>query len=194
MASALILEDGSGVEDANTTVTVAEVVKYCAARKLTFPSVLADQEAAIIEGGEYMMNEARFTWRGTKYSYVQTMPFPRVGAVEYRGLPVPPLTVPWRFRQAQMYMSYLASLTPGELEGTLERGGKIKTKTVGPITTTFMDDAPVEDVIRKVQGLLQPLLETGGWRRMAGEVFVQAPPPVPDVFAEDAFNNPGSGT
>jgi hypothetical protein len=194
MPSFLILEDGSGIPDANSFVTVAEVVSYCAARALVFPSAQAAREAAIIEAGEYLQNEVRWSWRGTKQYYEQSMPFPRTSVTEYRGLPVPINSVPWRVKQAQMYLAYLASQDPGNLDKVLERGGKIKTKTVGPITTTFMDDAPVEFVIQKVQGLLYPLLSQGGWRMMAGTVFEQAPAPSPDVFAEDAFNNPGSGT
>lgn len=194
MPSVLVYEDGTGIADANTTVTVADVVAYCAARNLPFPAEQVLQEATIIEAGEYLMNEVRYAWRGTKQYYDQSMPWPRVGAVEFRGLAVPSNTVPWRFRQAQMYLSYLASLEPGELERVLDRGGKIKTKTIGPISTTYMDDAPVERIVQKVQGFLQPLLQTNGYQRIAGPIFEATPLPSPDVFQEDVFNNPGSGT
>lgn len=189
----LIIEDGTGVPGADSMVTVQETVDYTAGRALSFPTEAALQEAAIREAAEYLQNEHRYAWRGTRAYYEQTMPWPRVGATEYRGPAVPVHTVPWRVKQAQMYLAHLASLAPGTLDMVLERGGKVKSKTIGPISTTWMDDAPVEKVIQKVQGLVQPLLRTGRLE-LGVPIFEPAPVPDPDVFKEDFFNNPGSGT
>lgn len=187
----LVLEDGTGVIGANSYITAQEAVDYCADRQLVLPSDDDLLLAAVLEGGEYLQNEMRYTFRGTRNSYQQGMPFPRTGCTPYRSTPVPSNVVPWPLKDAQKYLTYLASLDPGNLQAVLERGGYIKSKKVDVLSTEFMDNAPVEAVIQKVQGLLATFLVPTGTRRANTPVYF--PPTNLDPFTTGEFNNPSPG-
>lgn len=192
MPTALILEDGTNVEGANTFVALTEVVKFCADRALTFTGTQAQQEANVIEAGEYLQNEERYRYRGLKTVLEQTMPWPRAGAKEFRGPAIPSDGIPWRVKQAQCFLSYLAGRSPGSLQKLLERGGRIHSKKVDVLETVFESDAPVETTIQRVQGVLAPILLKTGYRLMGGEVY--AAPVDADPFKPGEFNNQNSTT
>lgn len=189
-APVVTVEDGTIVANANSFVEVGEVTAYAVNLGDPFGWVgtpPADLAAATIKGGQYVCNEMRYKYRGVRVSYAQTMVFPREGASEYRGPAIPNNVIPWRLKAAQCEAAMRSLAT--DLQATLERGGKVKSENVaGAVTTTYADDAPGEDLITVIQGILQPLLLT----RTATDlrpVFV--PVDQPGTLVEGAFDFPG---
>ncbi len=183
----VVVEDGTVVTGANSFVTAAFVLAYLTDRNVGTVWDSADgdvQNAAVLRAADYLKNEQRFDYRGSKLTYLQSMPWPRQGASERRGPVIPSNAVPWRMQHAQAELAG-RFLSGTDLQPDLERGGKVKTETVDVITTTYMDDAPGETLLQSVMGILNPLL-----RRQREDVLpYHAAPAVLTPFASDDFSN-----
>ena len=157
---ALVVEDGSGKANANAFVAADAVSDYATAIGNTAwgAAAPAEQEAAIVRATLYLRNEQRYPYRGTKRSYGQRLPWPRSGAVERRGLPVPEDAIPPAILDACCELAIRELESPGSLQPDAARGGAVASESVGPISTSYAPDAPTETVIRVVAGLLAPLL------------------------------------
>ena len=157
----LIVEDGSARADATSFVSVAEANSYHATRaNAAWTEADTDvKEAALVKAADYLRNERRFRYRGSRQTATQRLPWPRVGASERNGPEISAGTIPAALKDAQCELALLA-LTR-DLQPVLARGGRVKTKTIGPLTTTYMDDAPAEDTILAAVGLLDALLRSG---------------------------------
>lgn len=190
---ALRQEDGTGVARANTAVTVDEMDEWAEERGLPAFRALADdaaKEAALVKAADYLKNEQRFCYRGSRRTLNQGLPFPRTGCTTRRGPTVPEDVVPQMFKDAQMALAELAAAGTN-LQPVLERGGKVKTETIDVITTTYADDAPGEALFTEAMGYLAPLLRLGPDYTMS-PFFVQPDPPA--EFASGTYDNPPSGT
>lgn len=156
-------EDGTGVARANTFVAVSDVDDYAADRGLAswtdFTGTEEEKKAALVRAGDYLKNETRFVYRGTKKTSAQGLPWPRTGASEYRGPSIPDTEIPWRLQDAQCELA-IRALVGQDLQPDLERGGQVQTSTVDVITTTWFEGASAETTITAVLGLLAPLLRT----------------------------------
>lgn len=186
---ALTVEDGSIVEGANSFAALDWIAAYLAARgDSTFqgrPQV--EQEAAAVRAADYLSNEGRFPYRGTKRSLDQLLPWPRTGATEVYGQPIPDTTIPVRLKAAQAELAKMAIAAP-DLQPPLERGGRVQTKTVGPLTTTWFPDAPSETTIPAVWGLLKPLLRPA---LPTDAAPVYSAPVLVEPFGDSDFRPPG---
>lgn len=161
---ALVVEDGSGKANANAFVTADAVSDYATGvgNSSWSAAATAEQEAAIVRATLYLRNEQRYPYRGTKRSYGQRLPWPRAGAVERHGLPVPEDAIPPAIMDACCELAIRELESPGSLQPDVARGGAVASESVGPISTTYAPDAPTETVIRVVAGLLAPLLRCAG--------------------------------
>lgn len=155
---ALVIETGSGSATATSFVTDAFYVAWLKDRYPDFDrGAGSDRLPHLIRGADYLRHETRFRWRGTKMTAGQTLPYPRTGVVERRGLALADGIIPYRIMEAQCQAAYF-SQNGTDLHAALARGGAVKSKTVGPISTTFMDNAPTETVFPFIVGILAPLL------------------------------------
>lgn len=187
----VIIEDGSGVPGANSFIDRDYVTAYATARGRTewisvSPSTLLD--AAVIEAGDYLKNEARFVYRGTRMYYTQGMPFPRRSVTEYRGPSLPDGYISWRLKDAQAALAIRSFASPGSLQPDLVRGGAVKREKVDVLETEWYDKAPLEVTIREVNGLLAPLLVTDA-DTLADPYAVQSDGDNSPVFDTGRFNN-----
>ena len=157
----LIVEDGTGKPDANTTVTDVEFTTWMKARGVADMKMSGDRSVALIKAADYLRNERRLIYSGTKNTSAQTMPYPRTGVTERRGQAVPSNIVPYRFKEAQMELGRLA-LGGLDLQPRQPRGGQVQTKTIGPLSTTWFQGAPADDLYPFVLGILAPLLVLTG--------------------------------
>lgn len=167
---ALTPETGTASSSADTFVTITEVAAFALSRGLAWPGAAgADvvvQEAAIRAAADYLKNESRFRYRGTRVSAAQRMPFPRSGVSLRYGPSLPSSgvdSIPWQVRDAQCLLAcrIVAGATSGQLislEPDLDRGGAIKREKVDVIETEYFDGAPAEKLIPAVMGILEPLL------------------------------------
>lgn len=171
---ALIIEDGTMPEGANAFVTMAEADAYLSARSLQWPMPESDvaqdenltaKEAAIVRASDYLNTLA---WRGSKVDWNWPMSWPRKDA----PIPgetekcIPETVVPVQVKRACMELAALF-FAGEDLLAAVERGGRIASETVGPISTSYFDDASSETFYPAVAGLIGDFLtvipgEAGG--------------------------------
>ncbi len=186
----VVVETGAGVANANSYVDRTYVRAFATARGLGEITGLDDDDtadAAIINAGDYLRNEQRYPFRGNRVAYDQTMPYPRSGASERGGPAIPSTVVPWRCKEAQALLA-VKVLQGTSLQPSLANGGlAVQTKTIGPLTTTYMqpkDGMPqAEAKFPDVDGLLFPLLKDTG-----------VPDADPSIFQTEWTDTPYSDT
>jgi hypothetical protein len=146
---ALIVEDGTGLSDAESYVSVADLTTYAGKRGLTITGG-AVSEQKLREATEYVDVLRRY--KASRSSVSQVRQFPRTGLTDWDGLAV--TGVPSRVKDAVCYLAIVAESE--SLFVDLDRGGRVKSESVGPISTTYMDDAPAGKVYAVVERLLAP--------------------------------------
>ncbi len=189
----VIVEDGSIVPSANSFVTRDDVTLYTTARGLAGWTVTDPNaaDAAVLRGADYIKNEVRYLYRGSRIDVTQSMPWPRLGASEYRGPVIPSNYISWRLKDAQCELAYREFLIPGSIQPDLERGGYIKDVSVGTVKVTYMDNASPETVLAVVAGLLEPLLMQPPKMQPIPQQQMPVDPP---AFTSGAFDNPAANT
>jgi hypothetical protein len=194
----VVVEDGTGLANANSFNTVADVITYASDRGLDFANSPTDSDAvaACIKAGDYLRNELRFRYNGTRQTATQRMPYPRNGASEVGGLAVPSNTVPWRLKDAHAELTILA-YADEDLQPDLDNGGLLvsvdkldvlETDFFAPTGFQAITRIPGEALRVSVLGYLEPLLIQPG-RVAAGAVYVQ--PSTPTAYQPCEFNNGG---
>jgi len=162
---AVIVETGSVVADANSFIDLVYLRTFAEDRGLV-PTGLDDDDIAsakLVIAGQYLQDEQTYAFRGTRVSYLQTMPYPRTGATENRGPAIPDNVVPWRCKIAQALLTCKA-LAGETLQPGLANGGlAVQSKSIGPLSTTYMaPSGGAAPSARKrypdVDGVLFPLL------------------------------------
>ena len=96
----LTIEDGSGVADANSFVTVAEATAYAAARGLSLPATDAEKEQLLVKAADYLLSvEDRF--KGERVAADQALSWPRSNVYLYGSLePLPNNQIPKALKNA----------------------------------------------------------------------------------------------
>lgn len=129
----LIVEDGTGVANANTYATRAEVSAFAALRGATLPTSNAAIDQLLVKAADY--TEAfRTRYQGTKVSGTQALQFPRVG-VYVDGFLVGSTTIPDDLKNAQMQ----AAVEYNTVDLLPNQGKNIKKKKVDVIETEYQD-------------------------------------------------------
>lgn len=155
----IIVETGSIVAGANSFIDVTELVAYAADRGLTLGGTTQEREAALVAAADYLRNESRFKYRGTRVSANQRLPFPRSGCAEDNGPAYASTDIPWRMKDAQAALAVRA-LAGTALQPDLERGGAVKRSKIDVIETEYFDGAPSETTFADAMGYVAPLLRT----------------------------------
>lgn len=165
---ALIVEDGTGLTAAESYLAVSDADAYHAARGNTTWASLdtTTKEQALRSAASYIDTIQRY--KGFRLTQAQALEFPRTSCFDWSGFPAE--GVPARVKQACAELALRAS--GGSLYADLSRGGKVKSEAVGPISTTYADDAPVGMHYTQVMNLLLPYSRVAG-PRMGGPSFSQ---------------------
>lgn len=150
---ALIIEDGSGVEGANSYVTEAEFTTYLLERGITLVGPL-NAEQLLIRAMDYI--ESLSYW-GNRVSCEQTLSWPRYWVPIEDCCYFPGDTIPPSLKKAQMQVAASIDLGVDPL-ATIPR--LISSVTVGPISITYEkgSNAPI---IRSVDAYLSRLVRVG---------------------------------
>ena len=139
---ALIIEDGTGLSNAQSYVDTTFVNAYFTLRGITFIST----EALIIQAMDYIEATYSQSYVGVKYTNTQSLAFPRLidGSSIY----------PERLKSAVCELTHKASL------GTLMEDStqKIVREQVGPITTQYSEYSDAQKQYAMVYQLLSPWL------------------------------------
>jgi len=162
---ALVVEDGTGKEDAEAYISVTDADAYFAARG---NAVWADlttgqKEQALRAGADYMGGQYGLRWKGSRVTADQALDWPRVGVIA-NGFEVDSDIVPEAVRRANAEFAVRASA--GDL--LADQGAQVKSERVGPIAVEYADGARQGTRYVAVDGMLAAYLLGGG----AGQIAV----------------------
>lgn len=163
---AVVVEDGSGVEGANSYVSLADAVSYATARGLTFPaSPAGPAEAALIRATAAIDATYRSRFPGQRVSgRDQALEWPRKYAGDAEGNPIAANEIPQEVVNAVCEAAVRELDQPGVMLPDLERGGQIKSIKAGSVAIEYGANATAETVFSLIDRLLAGLIgqETSG--------------------------------
>lgn len=168
-ADSIIVEDGSGKEDANSYVSLAELLDF--ASLYDYPDVLTlteqQQVAAILKACDYVES---FSYRGIRAYSSQALEFPRLECFPTgAALPLPPDNIPSKLKRAQLYAATL-SATGTELFPNVDSSSFVTKEKVGPIETEYANAAQLgmtRPIFTGIDSLLADYLTAGTTGRYA---------------------------
>ena len=113
MAITLIVEDGTGKDDANALVSLNDAKAYWDGRGTSYVSFTDDAlSGAIVRASAFL--GAAYQWRGDKINgRAQTMPWPRSGVTDRDGYDVADNEVPREIIAACCEIALFEATTPG---------------------------------------------------------------------------------
>lgn len=156
---ALVIEDGSGVSDADSFVTLAEVRAYALKRGVTLSNDDALLEPQVRKAHDYFF-AVESQLKGSRAVAGQALPFPRK-CVWLFGDALPDDVIPQQVKNAACQL-VIESLTQDVMPST--DGKVVLQETVGPISTTYANTgvAGESPTFPRVDIMLAPLLQSGG--------------------------------
>jgi hypothetical protein len=163
----LIVEDGTGVENANTYVDLAYLQSYADNRGLTLPTQQADKEIYLLRAMDYLESR-RGDFQGLKAVEGQLLQWPRKDVhVDCQDLAVD--SIPEELKKAQCQLvveqQQRTRLYPAPRTSSVE--GLVTHKQVGPLTKKFAFDGKATAdpskgvIIASVEIFLHPLTIKG---------------------------------
>ena len=162
MPATLIKEDGSGLSDANTYISLADYEAYLDERGLSDATTDDAKTGRIIQSMDYLeTKDTRF--QGYKKNSGQSLVWPRTSVIVNPPYYLDSSTIPSQLKNAQAQLVYDSASTGIYNVGD---GRSIVKDKVGPIETTFSDlkGADVQPIFAKVEAMLKPLYKrTGGF-------------------------------
>lgn len=158
---ALIVEDGSIVDNADTYVDVDGLKAYAAKRGLTIPADDAAIEILLVKAMDYLETyETR--WKGCRVSADQPLAWPRRG-VRIEGYSYPADAIPKQLKAGQCVLA-VAAASLDLLPSVDPSAANVKRDKVGPLETEFFgpnDGIYSQPVITAADTAMAALL-TGG--------------------------------
>lgn len=158
----IIVEDGTAKSDAESYASVANADAYWTARNVTAwgTATTAAKEAALREATLYL--EGNYRWIGTRTWTTQALSWPRVirEGIDLNGKVLTSLMVPGELLKACCELAYEV-ISNGSLLPSMDRGGLVKSESVGPLAVVYMDGAPSLKSFPMVDMLLHPILSGG---------------------------------
>lgn len=141
---ALIVEDGSGMSDAESYASVAEADAYHDAHGTPASWTAAStttKEQALRKATDYLDEHYALDWKGARANTGQRLRWPRVGVFDSDGYNVPASgaeSIPRRLKDATAILA-VKSIDDGALLADVSSDGQItsETKTVGPISLSY---------------------------------------------------------
>jgi hypothetical protein len=163
----LIVEDGTGLATAESYVSVADADAYhLAMGNAGWTGTTTVKEAALRRATQYL--DARYRFRGTAKTTTQALLWPRVASTSLysgvigAGLAPYPAVPEWPVKRL---IDACCELALRAVAGPLyadQDAGRIQSETVGPISTTYFDQANGGQVRYSiVDDMLGPILAGG---------------------------------
>lgn len=154
----LIVETGSGLTNSNSFVAVADADTYWSDRNNSTwaAATTPAKTAALLEAAQFIEYTYRFI--GQRVSSAQALAWPRYVEYyddDYRA--VASNSVPQRVKDAQCELA-LEALS-SRLLASQERGGRVQSESVGPLSTSYFEDAPAAKQYPFVDRILADLVE-----------------------------------
>ena len=152
---ALIIEDGTIVENANSFTTVAECRAFADARGLDLPNEDAGVEKLLVSACDFLFSLEK-DFQGIREHVDQELPFPRdeitVHSMDASGM------IPKILKQAQCRLAFDASQNALQATGS---GRVVKKEGVGPLQVEYADDGASNPQVNLTAALtiLEPLFK-----------------------------------
>jgi len=155
---ALIVEDGSGVESANTYVATADIDTYCSDLGLTAwaAGTTPEKEAANLRAMQYIES---LSYKGIKSNSDYSLKFPRYDIWTEDGYLIDSDEIPNDLKKAVCRAAYEEIVSLGILQSNLTRSDFTKREKVSSIEMEY-DKFHYETVFRTIKGLLKDLVES----------------------------------
>jgi len=157
---ALVLEDGTVVDGANTFISLASAGTYMGNRTDTnwTTASTTEKEQALIQAGMYLNS---LNWKGQKISRDQAMEFPRQNFYDGDGFLYATNAIPSKVAQAQVEAA-LKHLGGYDLFPTVKPGDKIKRKKIDVLEKEFFGGASNNKTdFHVIDGLLKGFINSG---------------------------------
>lgn len=155
----LKVDDGTGLTDSNSYVTVEEADAYHVdhGNAAWAAGAQADKEAALVRATSYI--DRHYRWKGVRNNSAQALMWPRWDVYDdignwYTGIPV-------KLKQATCEAALRELKTSDSLDPDLDRGGQVQSVTVGPVSTTYAPGAPGRTLFPILDRLLSDLAYVG---------------------------------
>ena len=158
---ALIIEDGTALENSEVYCSVAFADAYHAARGNDAWDNVDNKEAALRKAADYIGQAYRANWAGTRVSDTQSMDWPRynVPRTDSAGSYYPSNAVPIELQKANA--EFALKTVDGDL--LADTDAPVIEETVGVITTRYAAGTSQAKKFPAVDKLLAPLMTNSGF-------------------------------
>lgn len=165
---ALIVEDGTGLADAESYISVADTIAYLTKfgedTETTFVAGnVTEQEQWLRQATRYLDTTYHQLWKGSRAHETQALDWPRIGVTDDDGFIIESTVVPIDLIDANAVMGGRA-VADTLLSNDLSNGDIIRDKSkVGPLETdiTFQSGVSQDNNYRKTRSMLLDLIKGG---------------------------------
>jgi hypothetical protein len=175
MTVTLIVEDGTGMSNANAIISLDEFKAYCDERKLSY-SAYADDDlnAAIVRASAFFANA--YVYQGQKVNRrAQTMPYPRYATSDKEGWPVLPTEIPQELKDACAEVTLREAADPGSMNPDVVMADKIRALKAGSVSIDYanVQTSPIASrpTLLIVNDLIWPFLMEGAGNMVVGKSY-----------------------
>lgn len=147
---ALIVEDGSGLSNAQTYVSAADVASYAATYGLTPP---AFPNTAIMKAMRYLEGMFYDRWVGYKKTEEQSLSWPRANATKRDGWSISESSIPREVKDAVCALA-IRSSDGEDLTPDVTNANKVKKEQIGPIMVEYATGAPSYTIYKDIEFIL----------------------------------------
>lgn len=159
----MVVEDGTGLIDANSYVDIAYADDYFSTRGQTewVDLETSQKEILLVKATDYI--DSAFKWKGTKKSNEQGLNFPRINLVNDDGFTVK--NVPLALKKAVLECAYLIK-DGTELFQSTNENGAVTSEHIGSLSFTYdisqkvKDTTLYESINLRLRGLYEDTTKT----------------------------------
>lgn len=131
----MIVEDGTGLSDANSYVSVEFADDYFSARGVSEWSACENKEQILVKSTDFI--DSIYQWKGKKEFENQALRFPRVELRDYEGAEIK--GIPLCLKQAVCDAALLV-INGTELFQTKNENGSVVSETITTLSFTYAKD------------------------------------------------------
>ena len=158
----IIVEDGSGVENANSYVSALDVHNYCESMNYTdwnSPENNYKVEGSILRAMRYI--EA-FNFIGTKGQTVNDLEWPRIDAYERNGILIDSGSIPLKIKKAVCEAAYQENISDWSLQPKIS-AENMKKEDYGSVSFEYFQSKNAQKpVFPSISGILKGLVLSAG--------------------------------
>jgi hypothetical protein len=169
---AFVVEDGTGLTNANSFISLAYANTYFTDKGVSsWSGTDASKEAALVRASSYLTTA--YLWKGSKINErSQALAFPRSGVYDLEGYEVAQDAVPIEIQISTAELALLELLTPSTLNPAVKLSERVSREQIGQISVDYVNSniSASSDivVVPYVLSLISGLIVSGGANRLSG--------------------------